>query len=83
MHHIIRKNNTWFRDGNLSIFPRYSKTLWHGHFWPHGHNLNNIGRGCISNIKALGLVISDMKFFLLWLQKTCGTWAGPFLATGP
>ena len=26
-------------------------------FWSCGHYLNNLGRGCIPNIKALGLVV--------------------------
>ena len=42
-----------------------------GHFWPQGHNLNKYGRGLlgdavITNIKALGLLVSDKKIFSMF-----------------
>jgi len=45
-----------------------------GQFWPHGHNLNNFGRGpldnaYIPNIKALGQVVSDKKIFESFILK--------------
>jgi len=38
-----------------------------GQFWSQGHNMSNFGRGPLddffSNMKALGLVVSDKKIF--------------------
>ena len=49
------------------VFPikAYVKHLtpgWGG-FWPQGYNLNKLGRGILSVIKALGLLVSDKKIF--------------------
>ena len=32
--------------------------------WPHGYNLNKLGRDLLGDIKALGLVVPDKKTFL-------------------
>ena len=39
-----------------------------GHFWPKGYILSKLGRGSLGdatclNVKVLGHVVSDMKFF--------------------
>ena len=35
-----------------------------GHFWPHGYNLNNLGRGPLDEaIKGSGLLVSGKKIF--------------------
>ena len=60
--------------------------LGRGHFWPQGNYLNNLGRGplgeamCqISNIKGLGLLLSDKKIFKVFpymgLCKTSDPWS--------
>ena len=40
-----------------------------GPFLAHGHYLNKLGRGPLGNIKTLGLVVSDKKFFHVILYK--------------
>ena len=54
-----------------------------GHLWPQGHNLNKYGRGLlgdavITNIKALGLLVSDKKIFQCFSYKDYVT-VGPIL----
>ena len=57
-----------------------------GQFWPQGHNLNNYGRGPLddaniyTNMKALGLVVSDKNIFENCILKNL-FWPWPTYAT--
>ena len=52
-------------DKVFTCFPYISLCPMRGHFWPKGYNLNKLDRGqlgdYISNVKALGLEVSDKK----------------------
>ena len=45
------------------VFPLYTYLKHETPEAGQGHNLNKLGRGPLSNIKALGLVVSDKKIF--------------------
>ena len=60
------------------------------YFWPHGHNLNKLGRDLQGDAtfqksklyRPCGFRQEDFFTFPYILCKTCDVWEGPILATG-